>query len=111
VPSTPPFSSAANVVLRLGSVHVGAMPTLHAVSGASAMLMSSACPPSPRSAERVPVLGALLPSVDEPFTVVPAMLPDASSCSTSLGVITHGEPSTRVQSADGFSFPPPEHVP
>src|SRR5437899_10015861 len=106
LPWTPPFSSAANVEFRLGSVHVAAIPTLHALSGCCAVLMSSACPPSPRSAEPAPLLGALPPSVEEPSTVVPAMLPEASSCSTSLGVMTQGEPSTRVQSPDGLSLTP-----
>ena len=66
--------------------------------------MSSAWPPSPSSAALLPVLGALLPSVEEPSTVVPSMLPEASSWRTSLGVITHGSPLTRVQSLAGLSF-------
>src|ERR1700737_2569068 len=105
-PSTPACSSVANVVLRLGSVHVGAMPTLHAVSGDAAVLTSSAWPPSPMSAAALPVLGVFDPSVDEPLTVVPAMFPEASSWRTSSAVIAHGEPSTRVQSLDAASFTP-----
>ena len=58
----------------------------------------------------MPELGAFAPSVDEPFTGVPSMLPEAKSWSTSFGVITQGVPSARVQSLDGFSFPL-EHVP
>ena len=54
----------------------------------------------------MPELGALEPSVEEPLTVVPAMLPDAISWRTSSAVIAQGEPSTRVQSLAAASFAP-----
>ena len=38
------------------------------------------------------------------------MLPEAISWRTSLAVITHGEPSTRVQSLEGASLMPPVPV-
>jgi hypothetical protein len=74
---------------------------------------SSAWPPSPRSAAALPVLGAFEPSVEEPSTGVPAMLPEAISWRTSSAVIGHGEPFTRVQPAAAFSFVPEalEHSP
>ena len=109
-PSAPPFSSAANVEFRLGSVQLAAMPTLQAVSGCWAVLMSSACPPSPWSAAAVPELGGFEPSVEEPFTGVPAMLPDAISWRTSSAVIGQGVPSTRVQSLDAAILAPPPLV-
>src|SRR5438128_234946 len=86
------------------------MPTLQAVSGDSAVLMSSAWPPSPASAGAVPELGGLEPSVEEPSTGVPAMLPDAISWRTSSAVIAQGEPSMRVQSLAGASLAPPPLV-
>jgi len=52
----------------------------------------------------LPVLGAFVPSVEEPSTGVPWMLPDAISWRTSSGVIGQGEPSTRRQSPAGFSL-------
>ena len=83
------------------------MPTLHDVSGCSAVLMSSAWPPSPGRPRAVPVLGELEPSVEEPLTVVPAMLPEAISWRTSSAVIAQGVPSTRVQSLAAAIFAPP----
>src|SRR5438067_12978702 len=103
-PITPPLSSAAKVVLRLGSVQPGAMPTLHEVSGASAVLTSSACPPSPRSAAGLPVLGAEEPRLEEPLTGVPAMSPEAISWRTSLAVIGDATPLMRVQPLAALSF-------
>ena len=105
-PTTPPCSSSANVVLRLGSVQPAAIPTLHAVSGCCAVLTSSAWPPSPASAAAFPALGALLPRVEEPFTVVPAMLPDASNWRTSSALIAHAVPFTRLQSLAAASLIP-----
>ena len=92
-------------------MQLGAIPTLHALSGCCAVLMSSAWPPSPKSAGLVPELGALLPSVEEPLTVVPAMLPEAISWRTSSAVITHAEPSTRLQSLEAASFAPAPQPP
>src|SRR5207248_10823909 len=86
------------------------MPTLHAVSGCWAMLMSSAWPPSPASPGAVPELGELEASCEEPLTVVPAMLPEAISWRTSSAVIGHGVPSTRLQSLEASIFAPPTPV-
>src|SRR6266566_388525 len=86
------------------------MPTLQAVSGCWAVLMSSACPPSPWSAAAVPELGGFEPSVEEPLTGVPAMLPDAISWRTSSAVIAQGVPSTRVQSLAATILAPPPLV-
>src|SRR5690242_6729585 len=86
------------------------MPTLHAVSGCWAVLMSSACPPSPWSAPDVPGLGELEPSCEEPWTLVPAMLPEAISWRTSSAVIGQGAPSTCLQSLEASIFAPPPPV-
>src|SRR5437016_4545193 len=91
--------SAANVVLRLGSVHDGVGAGAHAGSGCAAKSMSSAWPPCPWSAGVAPLLGAPL------AVVVPAMLPEAISWRTSLAVIGQGDPSTRLQSVEGWSLP------
>src|SRR5436305_13011367 len=93
--------SAAKLVFRLGSVHVGVGVGAHEDSGAAAKLRSSAWPPCPWSAGVVPLLGALF------AVVVPAMLPEAINWRTSLAVIGQGEPSTRLQSREGWSLPAP----
>ena len=80
-------------------MHVGAIPTLHArfgrgggvdVVGLPAFaFVGGAAARARRVARR---------ACEEPSTGVPAMFPEASSWRTSLAVIGHGEPSTRVQS-------------
>src|SRR5437763_11048886 len=95
----PPYMSAANGVLRLGSVQVGVGAGWQDGSGAWEKFTSSACAPRPSSAGAVPLLGELF------AVVVPAMFPEAISWRTSLGVIGHGLPSTFRQSPAGESLP------
>ncbi len=85
-------------------MHVGTIPTLQASSGSAAVSTSSAWPPLPSSAPARPLLGAFVPSWEDPSTGVPSTLPEASSWRTSLAVIGQAVPSARVQSLAAASL-------